>query len=129
VEIAVFRICQEAMNNIERHARAESVLIQLEAAGGELRIEIEDDGQGFDPEGPGPADRPHYGILGIKERAKLLGGSARIDSGPGQGTRVEVRIPLAEGAAQGPGAEAPAPAAAGDKPGTPGDNPRPERPS
>jgi len=97
VEIAVFRICQEAINNITRHARADSVLIQLEAEGGQLRIEIEDDGAGFDPGGPGPSDRPHYGLLGIRERAELLGGRATIDSAPGRGTRVEVRVPLPEG--------------------------------
>lgn len=94
VEIALFRICQEALNNVVRHAGAESVLIQMEAVNGELRIEIEDDGKGFDAGGPGPADRPHYGLLGIRERAELLGGTARIDSAPGKGTRVEVRLPL-----------------------------------
>jgi signal transduction histidine kinase len=114
VEIALFRIGQEVMNNIARHARAESVLIQLgpypllqldgggtvgggrgEAPGAsrELRIEIEDDGQGFDP-GTAPEDRPHYGLLGIRERAELLGGVAIIDSAPGHGTRIEVRVPI-----------------------------------
>jgi signal transduction histidine kinase len=93
-EIALFRICQEAMNNIARHAKAESVLIQLGADAGELVIEIEDDGQGFDL-ARGPQDaRPHYGILGIRERAELLGGCAKVDSAPGKGTRVEVRVPL-----------------------------------
>jgi len=96
VEIAVFRICQEAINNITRHAKADSVLIQLEAEGGQLRIEIEDDGAGFDPGGPGPSDRPHYGLMGIRERAELLGGRATVESAPGRGTRVEVRVPLPE---------------------------------
>ena len=107
-EIALFRIGQEVMNNIARHARAESVLIQLgpHAAGPgappELRIEIEDDGQGFDP-GARREDRPHYGLLGIRERAELLGGVAIIDSAPGHGTRVEVRVPLpADGQASQP---------------------------
>jgi len=93
VEIALFRIGQEAMNNIVRHAKAESVLIQLGSDGRELRIEIEDDGQGFTP-GITPSDRPHYGIMGIQERAELLGGVAVIDSAPGRGTRIEVRVPL-----------------------------------
>jgi signal transduction histidine kinase len=91
--IALFRIGQEAMNNIARHAHAESVLIQLGHDERELWIEIEDDGGGFDP-GTAPADRPHYGLLGIRERAELLGGRATIDSAPGMGTRVEVRVPL-----------------------------------
>jgi signal transduction histidine kinase len=124
VEIAVFRICQEAINNVLRHARADSVLIQLEAARGELRIEIEDDGQGFDPEGPGPPDRPHYGLLGIQERAELLGGSATIESAEGQGTRVVVRVPLPQGAETPVEAAAPgSPAAAGDSPAPASDNP------
>ena len=102
-EIALFRIGQEVMNNIARHAHAESVLIQLgthvpaPGAARELCIEIEDDGQGFDPRAT-PEDRPHYGLLGIRERAEILGGVATIDSAPGHGTRVEVRVPLpAEG--------------------------------
>jgi signal transduction histidine kinase len=122
VEIAVFRMCQEAINNILRHARADSVLIQLEATAGELRIEIEDDGRGFDPAGPGPQDRPHYGLLGIRERAELLGGSATIESAAGQGTRVVVRVPLPEGATPLPTSTPPPLPAPGDSPTSPGEN-------
>jgi len=93
IAIALFRIGQEAMNNVLRHARADSVLIQLAVEDDELRVEIEDDGQGFDPK-LAPADRPHYGLLGIRERAELLGGTAVIESSPGNGTRVEVRVPI-----------------------------------
>jgi signal transduction histidine kinase len=93
-EIALFRMCQEAMNNVVRHAQAESVLVQVEVEDGVLRIEIEDDGRGFDV-AAGPArDRAHWGLLGISERAEILGGTARIDSSPGDGTRVEIRVPL-----------------------------------
>ncbi|HEX7625011.1 MAG TPA: histidine kinase [Anaeromyxobacteraceae bacterium] len=95
VEIALFRIGQEAMNNIARHAKAESVLIQLGLDGKDLHIEIEDDGQGFDP-AVSPQDRPHYGLLGMRERAELLGGTAVIESSPGKGTRLEIRVPLPE---------------------------------
>jgi signal transduction histidine kinase len=107
IEIALFRIAQEAMNNIARHAQAESVLIQLAREGHELRIEIEDDGRGFDP-AVSKADRPHYGLLGIRERAELLGGTAVIDSSPGQGTRLEIRVPLPDErpAAEGEGDDA-----------------------
>ncbi len=101
IEIAVFRIGQEVMNNIARHAHAESVLIQLAATGRELSMEIEDDGAGFDP-AVVPQDRPHYGLMGVRERAELLGGKAIIESAPGQGTRVEVRIPLPDEAAPPP---------------------------
>ena len=93
VAIALFRIGQETMNNIARHAHAESVLLQLGHDEREISIEIEDDGQGFDSSVV-PADRPHYGLLGIQERAELLGGRAVIDSAPGKGTRVVVRVPL-----------------------------------
>jgi len=103
VEIAAFRMCQEALSNVLRHAQAESVLVQLEADDRELRIEIEDDGRGFDSSGPGPANRPHYGLLGIRERAEILGGSVRVESSPGHGTRVVVRVPLAGPASDVPG--------------------------
>jgi signal transduction histidine kinase len=102
-DIALFRICQEAVNNVARHAQAESVLIQLGVERHELRIEIEDDGQGFDGAGPRvETDRPHWGLIGIHERAELLGGTARIDSAPGRGTRVEIRVPLPKEAAVEP---------------------------
>jgi nitrate/nitrite-specific signal transduction histidine kinase len=100
------------------------VLIQLEASHGELRIEIEDDGKGFDPAGPGPSDRPHYGVMGIRERAELLGGTARIESAPGKGTRVEVRVPLALPGPTPP----PAPSPPGDKGTVAEHNPGPEEP-
>jgi len=105
VEIALFRIGQEAMNNIARHAKAESVLIQLGLDGKDLHIEIEDDGQGFEP-AVSPQDRPHYGLLGMRERAELLGGTALIESAPGKGTRLEIRVPLPDDPAPSTGAEA-----------------------
>ncbi|HUK66349.1 MAG TPA: HAMP domain-containing protein [Anaeromyxobacteraceae bacterium] len=104
IEIALFRIGQEAMNNVLRHAKADSVLIQLGEEGQKLRIEIEDDGQGFDPE-VAPADRPHYGLLGIRERAELLGGTAVIESSPGGGTRVEVLVPIPSEGSLGPSSQ------------------------
>ena len=106
VSIALFRIGQEAMNNIARHAHAESVLIQLGTDGRDLRVEIEDDGDGFDA-GVAKTDRPHYGLLGIRERAELLGGSATVESSPGAGTRVEVRVPLPEPPGDGEASTAP----------------------
>ena len=98
-------IGQEAMNNIARHAKAESVLIQLGLEGKDLLIEIEDDGQGFDP-AVSPQDRPHYGLLGMRERAELLGGTALIESAPGKGTRLEIRVPLPDEPAPSTGAAA-----------------------
>jgi signal transduction histidine kinase len=94
-ETALFRAVQEAIGNIARHAAAESVLIQLARRDGALEIEIEDDGRGFDPagvEGPGPSGRG-LGLMGLRERVALLGGTVQIDSSPGRGTRVVLRVP------------------------------------
>jgi signal transduction histidine kinase len=94
-EAAIFRVCQEAMSNVMRHAQADSVLIQVGPKDGTLRIEIEDDGRGFDPaEAAANAERPPFGLMGIRERVELLGGKVTIDSTPGQGTRIEIVVPL-----------------------------------
>ena len=97
-ETALFRVCQEAMSNIARHAHAESVLIQLSEQEGVIRIEIEDDGRGFEPEHVSHAERRHFGLMGIEERVEILGGKVTIDSAPGQGTRVRLEVPLPRGA-------------------------------
>jgi signal transduction histidine kinase len=95
METALFRICQEAMSNIARHAQATAALVQVGVDGGEIVIEIEDDGRGFDPDAAARREgRRPWGLMGIRERAEILGGTARIESAPGQGTHVEVRIPL-----------------------------------
>jgi signal transduction histidine kinase len=95
METALFRIVQEALSNVARHAQASAVLVELGMDGADLRVSIEDDGQGFDPGAPvSEEDRKHWGLLGIKERAEILGGTAKIESAVGKGTRVEVRIPL-----------------------------------
>ena len=97
-ETALFRVCQEAMSNIARHAHAESVLIQLSEAEGVIRIEIEDDGRGFEPDNVSHSERRHFGLMGIEERVEILGGKVKIDSAPGQGTRVRLEVPLPRGA-------------------------------
>jgi signal transduction histidine kinase len=96
IETAIFRAVQEALVNITRHAHAETVLIQGSAAGGRLLIEIEDDGVGFDPAG---IERSHdsmrgIGLLGMRERLEILGGSLEVDSTPGEGTRIVFSVPL-----------------------------------
>ncbi|MGB8929638.1 MAG: histidine kinase [Anaeromyxobacteraceae bacterium] len=94
-ETALFRICQEALSNVARHAEASGVLVELGMEQDQLRLSIEDDGRGFDSAAPvSEEDRKHWGILGIKERAEILGGTATIESAAGKGTRVEVRIPV-----------------------------------
>ncbi|HSN90504.1 MAG TPA: ATP-binding protein [Anaeromyxobacteraceae bacterium] len=95
METALFRMCQEAMSNVARHAHASAVLIQVGNEGDAVRIEIEDDGTGFDLEAVKQREgRRPWGLLGIRERADILGGTATIESAPGQGTRVLVHIPL-----------------------------------
>jgi signal transduction histidine kinase len=96
-EIALFRVVQEAISNIVRHGKADSVLIQVALRGDELGIEIEDDGVGFDMAGLPPAgsSRRGLGLMGMRERVELLGGRLEIDTSPGQGVRVAVTVPLA----------------------------------
>jgi PAS domain S-box-containing protein len=91
VETTIFRIVQESLANVRRHARATSVAIRLEAASdGSVRILIRDDGVGFDP-AVVPAER--FGLEGIRQRARLLGGEPVITSRPGGGTTIDVALP------------------------------------
>lgn len=98
VETALFRIHQEALTNIMRHAKAEHVQLKLWRGEGVIVAEIQDDGVGFDPDSFKDGNRGGrgYGLLGMRERALLLGGEIEIDSRPGEGTRVEVKIPVKE---------------------------------
>jgi PAS domain S-box-containing protein len=90
---AVFRICQEALTNVARHADAKRVEIDIALDGGWLRMDISDDGKGVSFEA---ARSPRsLGILGMRERARRLGGAAAVSGGPSRGTRVSVRIPVA----------------------------------
>jgi signal transduction histidine kinase len=96
VETALFRATQEAITNIVKHAHAETVLIQCATTPEAVTIEIEDDGQGFDPTSISDtaASGRGLGLAGIKERVEILGGSALIQSAPGQGTRLVLTVPL-----------------------------------
>ena len=96
LETALFRAVQEVLTNVERHAGAEQVLIQLSAQDGRFTVEVEDDGCGFDLASvkPSPADMRGLGLLGIRERVELVGGTVAIDSSPGGGTRVVIDVPL-----------------------------------
>ena len=94
-KIAVFRIVQEALNNIIKHAGATSIFIQLSFEPTRIHVTVRDDGQGFDPDivRKRQTSRPSLGLAGMNERAALLGGTVVIESGPGQGTLVEAKIP------------------------------------
>jgi signal transduction histidine kinase len=98
LETVVFRVAQEAMTNIARHAHADSVLIQAAVKDAELTLEIEDDGRGFVPGAlavPGSEGRG-WGLLGMRERVEMLGGTLRLDSAPGQGTHLSLTLPLSQ---------------------------------
>ncbi|MCA1567610.1 MAG: PAS domain S-box protein [Acidobacteria bacterium] len=97
IETAIYRIAQEALNNIIKHARATNVSLILERRGHDVIVIIEDDGRGFDVEGLlATPDAPRrMGLLGMKERTALVGGTLNIESAPGAGTTIFVRIPLA----------------------------------
>jgi two-component system NarL family sensor kinase len=91
IETGLFRISQEALNNISEHARAAHVSLQLVTTPREVTLRIQDDGQGFDPVQI-PSGR--FGLVGLNERAKLMGGQLHIHTTPGKGTVIEVRVPL-----------------------------------
>jgi PAS domain S-box-containing protein len=95
VETAIFRIVQEALTNVQKHARARRVGIILRIRGNNLVVIVEDDGQGFDP-APAveAAAASRLGMRGMRERAALVGGELEVESAPGRGTTVYVRIPL-----------------------------------
>ncbi len=91
---AVFRILQESLTNITKHARASHVDVTLERENGSLAIRVRDDGVGFSTQATRPPQS--FGLAGLRERSQLLGGESRVISAPGQGTTVEVRLPLAQ---------------------------------
>ena len=97
IETTLFRIAQEAISNIVRHAQAKSAAIALWREDDVACLWVEDDGCGFDPAQISNQALPmqRLGLLGIRERAELVGGNVTVDSAPGHGTRIEVHIPLA----------------------------------
>ena len=92
VEIALYRIAQEALSNVARHARAQHVSVRLATSGDALHLDIEDDGIGLAPRAAGTGT----GLLGIEERVRALGGTVAFRSG--RGTHVSVRLPLGRAA-------------------------------
>jgi two-component system sensor kinase len=92
--LALYRILQEALTNVARHAGATRVDITLSVEDGTVALVVTDDGRGFEPEAAGAdATRPSLGLLGMRERALALGGELRVDARPGQGTAVSARVP------------------------------------
>ena len=99
VQLQLLRIAQEALANVRKHSGASRVELHLKASeDGHLELSVADNGRGFDP--AGAASRGHHGLVAMRERAKAIGAQLTIATGPGQGTRVLVRLPLADGREQ-----------------------------
>lgn len=92
----VYRVVQEGLVNIARHSGARRAWVRLAATGGEIRLEVGDDGAGFDPATRG-SRAGHFGLTGLRERVALEDGKLEIDTAPGAGTRLLVSLPLQEG--------------------------------
>ncbi len=91
----LFRIVQECLNNVRKHAQATQVRVKMKFKEDLVKIVVADDGKGFDPKGLQNSGRPlQFGLLGMRERAEMLGGSLIIDSAPGKGTKITLSAPL-----------------------------------
>jgi signal transduction histidine kinase len=90
VKEVLYRVAQEALHNIAKHSRARQVELRLEEENDSVRLEIKDDGQGFDLGGEFPG---HLGLRSMRERVERLGGVFEIESAPGKGTRLDAQIP------------------------------------
>ena len=95
LEAAIYRVVQEALHNVAKHANASSVTIEMAREGDAVKLLIEDDGVGISKQKPG---RQTFGMAGMRERIGNLGGKMRVTSPPGRGTRIEVSAPLTNGA-------------------------------
>lgn len=97
-ELATYRIVQEALSNVVRHARATRARVTLARQDDRLVVTVEDDGRGFDPANALSTDGGGLGLFGMKERAGYIGGRVEVASTPGAGTRVRAEIPLRDDA-------------------------------
>lgn len=93
VELVLFRLAQEALNNVAKHAQATGAVIRVECNQEAARLHVEDDGLGFDPQAlDAPPVAPRWGLLSMQQRVASIGGQLAVDSAPGQGTRVSVTV-------------------------------------
>lgn len=99
---SLYRVAQEALTNVVKHASARHAEVSLQVDEGRATLRIRDDGRGFDLETAlaRERDREHFGLKGIRERIEVLGGSCTIDSAPGHGTTIDVSLPVVSGARQ-----------------------------
>ena len=93
LENAIYRIAQEALTNACKHSKSKKVTVTMTQEGQDVRLEVQDWGIGFDPES---VEKGHFGLEGIRQRVRLLGGRLTIESKPGSGTLVQVVVPIVE---------------------------------
>jgi signal transduction histidine kinase len=96
VEAALYRVAQEALNNVARHSRATQVNIRIWQTSAALHISIRDNGVGFDPSSANGSHNKSLGLRGMKERLTVLGGTFEIHSRPERGTEIQVSVPMEE---------------------------------
>jgi signal transduction histidine kinase len=92
LETAVYRLVQEGLNNVSKHSMASSAELSVKGTAGEIVIEVADDGVGFEPSRISEG----FGLVGMRERAALLGGTLEVDSAKGTGTRLRAALPLSD---------------------------------
>jgi signal transduction histidine kinase len=101
VELVLYRVVQEALTNVAKHAGAGEVHVELRRRRDEVIAAVADDGQGFDVEDTMRSRERGLGLFGMQERLALVGGQLVIDSSPGRGTRIHARVPSSSAAAFG----------------------------
>lgn len=118
-EINLYRVVQEALNNMARHSGAATGYVRIRCNAGTVRATVVDDGRGFERDGPGDDG---FGLSGMAERVRILGGSLDVETAPGEGTRIRVAVPVggAGAGAAPPPPQTPPPDAAGDHAGEDG---------
>ncbi len=94
LETTSYRVVQEALTNVTRHARANRIEVRLACIDDTLEIVVSDDGVGFDVGGAAAQERDRHGLVGMRERVELIGGRLEIESRVGNGTRIHARVPL-----------------------------------
>ncbi|MDQ0188243.1 sensor histidine kinase [Alicyclobacillus cycloheptanicus] len=90
-QIALYRLIQEVLQNVKKHAQAQLVTVTISRVSSRLEIEIKDNGKGFNPS---EVPDGHFGIVGMRERAAYLGGVLEIESTPGQGSTIRILVPI-----------------------------------
>jgi signal transduction histidine kinase len=96
VENHLFRIASEAVTNARKHALATRIDVEVQFEPDTVTLRVQDDGRGFDATQPLPPESGHFGLFGMRERVEKLRGELHIDSRPGAGTEIRVRVPLGE---------------------------------